>query len=336
MAKVLITGGAGFIGHHLVEFLLQNTDHDIVILDRLDLSGSLSRVKHVVDQDPSYIGRVDFVWHDLKAAISEFVANQLGEVEYILHLAAGSHVDRSITHPMEFVLDNVVGTANLLDYCRTKLKSSLKFFLYFSTDEVFGTAPEGVLYKEWDRYDSGNPYSASKAGAEELCIAYANTYSLPIHVTHTMNVIGARQHPEKFLPLAISKVMKGEKIYIHSSPDLTVSGSRFYIDVKDVCSAVSFLMKHCVDNDIRTDKFNIVGSREISNLELAQMIAKEMGKDLIYEMVDFHSSRPGHDLRYSLCGEKMKNLGWEPHSIEQRIKDFVKWYTEPANSGWLF
>lgn len=336
MAKVLVTGGAGFIGHHLVEYLLKNTEHEIIILDRLDLSGSLDRVKHVVELDPSYKSRVEFVWHDLKAAINDFVANQLQGIEYILHLAAGSHVDRSITHPMEFVMDNVIGTANLLDYCRTSLKSSLKFFLYFSTDEVFGTAPKDVLYKEWDRYNSGNPYSASKAGAEELCLAYANSYKLPIHITHTMNVIGTRQHPEKFLPLVIRKVMEGEMIYIHSSPDLKVSGSRFYIDVKDVCSAVHFLMKYCVENDVPTDKFNIVGSKEISNLELAKMISQEMRKSLICKMVDFHTSRPGHDLRYSLCGEKMKKLGWSPHPIEHRIKDFVKWYTNPKNRGWLF
>ena len=134
MAKVLVTGGAGFIGHHLVEYLLQHTEHEISILDRLDFSGNLNRIKHVVDQDPSYETRVKFIWHDLKAPINDFISVQLEDIEYVLHLAAGSHVDRSITHPMEFVMDNVVGTANLLDYCRTQIKDSLKFFLYFSTD----------------------------------------------------------------------------------------------------------------------------------------------------------------------------------------------------------
>ena len=336
MAKVLLTGGAGFIGHHLLEYLLYNTDHEIFIIDRLDLSGNLSRVKHVVDSEPSFVNRVEFIWHDLKSPINDFISVQLSEIEYVLHLAAGSHVDRSITHPMEFVMDNVVGTANLLEFCRLNLKDSLKFFLYFSTDEVFGTAPEGVLYKEWDRYNSGNPYSASKAGAEELCLAYSNTYGLPIHITHTMNVIGIRQHPEKFLPLIIRKVMNQERLYIHSSPDLKVSGSRFYIDVKDVCDAVYFLMKYCVENNVPTDKFNIVGSKEISNLELAKMVAAEMGENLVYSMVDFHSSRPGHDLRYSLCGDRMKGLGWQPNSIESRIKDFVTWYLNENNSHWLF
>ena len=336
MAKVLVTGGAGFIGHHLVEYLLQYTEHEIYILDRLDFSGNLNRIKHVVDQDSSYEPRVKFIWHDLKAPVNDFIAVQLKDIEYVLHLAAGSHVDRSITHPMEFVMDNVVGTANLLDYCRTTIKDSLKFFLYFSTDEVFGTAPDDVLYKEWDRYNSGNPYSASKAGAEELCLAYANTYDLPIHITHTMNVVGIRQHPEKFLPLVVRKLMSDEKVYIHASPDLTISGSRFYIDVKDVCDAVYFLMEYCVENNVPTDKFNIVGSKEISNLDLSKMVAEAMECNLIYEMVDFHSSRPGHDLRYSLCGEKMRDLGWEPHPIEDRIKEFVKWYVDENNAEWLF
>ena len=175
----------------------------------------MNRLKEVLDTDESWESRVKFIWHDLKAPINEVLAKQIGEVEYILHLAAGSHVDRSIEYPMEFVMDNVVGTTNLLDFARLYARERLKLLLYFSTDEVFGSAPVGINYKEWDRYNSGNPYSASKAGAEEMCLAYCNTYRLPIVITHTMNVFGIRQHPEKYIPLVIKKVRDGELSLIH-------------------------------------------------------------------------------------------------------------------------
>ena len=329
--RLLITGGAGFIGHHVIEVLLRDTDYEIVILDRLDISGNLNRVKEVLDQNPRWPSRVNFLWHDLKAPINEVLAKQIGEIEYILHLAAGSHVDRSIEYPMEFIMDNVVGTANLLDFARLYAKDTLKLLLYFSTDEVFGSAPAGVNYKEWDRYNSGNPYSASKAGAEELCLAYCNTYRLPIIITHTMNVFGTRQHPEKFIPLVIKKDRDGEIVTIHSNSQKTQAGSRFYINTEDVASAIKFLIKeHKIG-----DKYNIVGEREIDNLQLAKIIAKLMGKELKYEMVDFHSSRPGHDLRYALCGEKMKDLGWIPEKkLEERLSEVVRWTLENSDR-WL-
>jgi dTDP-glucose 4,6-dehydratase len=231
--------------------------------------------------------------------------------------------------PLEFVYDNVVGTANLLEFARTKTKD-LKFFLYFSTDEVFGPAPDGVYYKEWDRYNSGNPYSATKAGGEELCLAYQNTYKMPIAITHTMNVFGIRQHPEKYIPLLINKINNGEKVFIHSNPAKTKAGSRFYINTEDVADAVMFLM----DNFESGEKYNIVGSAEIDNLELAKMVAEILDKELIYEMVDFHSSRPGHDLRYALDGEKMQKLGWVPkQSIRERLEFVVRWTLN--NLHWL-
>ena len=158
--------------------------------------------------------RVKIVHHDLKAALNPLVCSEIGQVDYILHLAAGSHVDRSIDYPMEFVLDNVVGTANILDFARTQ--DNLEKFVYFSTDEVFGPAPNGIKYKENDRYNSTNPYSATKAGAEELAVAYENTYKLPIIITHTMNVFGERQHPEKYIPMCIRKARDGEVVTIHS------------------------------------------------------------------------------------------------------------------------
>ena len=328
--KVLVTGGAGFIGHHIIENLLRDTDYDVVSLDRLDVSGDLSRLQDVLNKNPEWKSRFSVVWHDLKAPLNTLVCKRLGGVTHILHLAAGSHVDRSIQWPMEFVMDNVVGTANLLEYARNNLKDNLKFFLYFSTDEVFGPAEDGVFYKENDRYDSGNPYSASKAGAEELCVAYANTYQMPIMITHTMNVFGHRQHPEKYIPLVIDKVNKGEEVTIHANRECTEAGQRHYVHASDVAEAVLFLIEH---GTVR-EKYNIVGEREVDNLELAMMIADIMEKPLKYKLVDFHSSRPGHDLRYALCGEKMKNLGWQPSkNFYERLREVVEWTLE--NDEWL-
>ena len=218
MKRVLITGGAGFIAHHLIYYLLKNTDWEIISLDRLDYSGNLNRLNDILSEfSEKQKSRIKVVYHDLKSEINPWITKEIGTVNIILHLAAGSHVDRSIDFPMEFVLDNVVGTANILEYAR-KINQfqDLERFVYFSTDEVFGPAPKGIDYKENDRYNSTNPYSASKAGGEELSVAYENTYGLPVYITHTMNVFGERQHPEKFIPMCIKKIRDGELVTIHS------------------------------------------------------------------------------------------------------------------------
>jgi dTDP-glucose 4,6-dehydratase len=338
MTKVLITGGAGFIAHHLVSKVLKETDWEVVTLDRLDYSGNLNRLDDILMTQCSADERkrVKVVFHDLKAELNPLVQSQIGKVDFIFHLAAGSHVDRSIDYPMEFVLDNVVGTCNILEFARKQ--DNLKRFIYFSTDEVFGPAPEGIKYKENDRYNSTNPYSATKAGGEELAVAYENTYGLPIYITHTMNVFGERQHPEKFIPMCIRKARDGETITIHSDPTKTIPGSRHYIHAEDVADAVLFLAsKKFIETTYggaKCPKFNIVGSEELNNLELAEIIAWAQDKPLLYELVDFHSSRPGHDLRYALDGSKMKELGWEPaKSVKERIADVTKWTLE--NDRWI-
>ena len=321
--KILITGGAGFIGHHLIEKLLSTTSCNIISLDRLDTSGNLSRIEHVLQLNPAWKKRIKLVWHDLKAPLNQMVRKSIGEgITHVLHLAAGSHVDRSIENPMEFVYDNVVGTGNILEYCRLHLKDSLEFFLYFSTDEVFGPAPDGVIYKEDDRYRCNNPYAATKAGAEELCVAFENTYKMPIIISHTMNVFGNRQHPEKFIPKVIGNIIEGKKTFIHADETCTIPGSRHYIHSEDVADAVLFLMQ----NHTVGEKYNIVGKEEVNNLELAEMIAQILDCDLDYELIDFHSVRPGHDLRYAISGVKMKKLGWEPSRIlRDSLQEVITW-----------
>ena len=341
MKRVLITGGAGFIAHHLIFYLINNTNWDIVALDRLDYSGNLNRLDSILSNlKKEQKSRIKVIFHDLKSEINPWIKKEIGNIDIILHLAAGSHVDRSIDYPMEFVLDNVVGTANILEYART-INESNKFerFIYFSTDEVFGPAPKGIDYKENDRYNSTNPYSSTKAGGEELAVAYENTYKLPVYITHTMNVFGERQHPEKFIPMCIKKIRDGELVTIHSDKTKKIPGSRHYIHAEDVSEAIHFLLTNPFNIELdyggaKCPKFNIVGSEELNNLELAKIIADSQGKVLNYEMVDFHSSRPGHDLRYSLSGEKMKKLGWQPSiKLTERIKQVVEWSLK--NQNWI-
>jgi len=664
--KILLTGGAGFIGHHLVEHFLKRTNWTIVLLDRLDISGNLNRLHEVIKdyQDDTGYGRLKWVYHDFKAPISEKVAEMIGGLDGILHVGASTHVDRSITHPLEFVYDNVVGTANMLEFMRQYAVNA--WMVYFSTDEVFGPAIGNVKYREWDRYNSGNPYAATKAGGEELCLAYANTYKLDICVSHChddqteamtehgfkkwheisnddkvwaldekgrmvldpiikiisytyngemvnvdakkvnacmtpehrifirdryanefcehkakelleketrsyfptvgtwegrqdryisiqpwledhyhsnaqdipteyrtehlmaligwfvsegcvtksgvviyqrqkgygkeirqlvedvgiphrkfkrgmgigiasvkardffsqfgrlawnkqipnwvkeydseflevlllalvkgdgrfswnrpyryytvskkladdvaeialkcgysvavkqkklwskekqdahnckirskrttyyvcmrkeingagiglshvskkdyngtvwcltvpsgrffvrrngivhisgncMNVFGERQHAEKFIPLVIRKVMNGELVSIHADPTKTKSGSRYYIHARNVADAVKFI----IEKGKPREKYNIVGSKEVDNLSLAKMIAEVVGKPLKFELVDFHSSRPGHDLRYALDGARLAAMGWQPPvDFEKSLAKTVEW-----------
>ena len=338
MKRALITGGAGFIAHHLIGQILERTDWEIVSLDRLDYSGNLNRLHDLMlTFDPEVRKRVKIVHHDLKAELNPLVRSEVGNVDYIIHLAAGSHVDRSIDYPMEFVMDNVVGSVNILEFARTQ--KNLERFVYFSTDEVFGPAPDGIKYKENDRYNSTNPYSATKAAAEEIAVAYENTYGLPIYITHTMNVFGERQHPEKFIPMCIKRARDGESVTIHSDSTKTIPGSRHYIHAEDVADAVLFLLDYEGEFEktwggAKCPKFNIVGSEELNNLDLATIIAEAQGKEFKYEMVDFHSSRPGHDLRYALDGDKMKKLGWEPaKSVRERIAEVTKWTLD--NERWI-
>jgi len=349
--KVIITGGCGFIGHHFVEHFLRNTTWDIIVLDKLTYaSNGFDRLRDIEAFNDQ---RVKVFTVDLAQGIEPDLIAEMGPVSYILHLAAETHVDNSIENPKVFVMANVVGTCGILEYAKSHMRcypNQLKALQYFSTDEVFGPAlmpgqwvkeNEGAyengdslslryLYQEWNRYNCTNPYSATKAGGEELALAYANTYKVPLFITHTMNCIGERQHAEKFIPTVIRKVMSGDEVLIHSDAKKTNSGRRSYIHSRNVASGVhTLLFKH-----VNREKYNIVGEQEIDNLGLAQLISDIIGKPLKYALVDFHSSRPGHDLRYGLCGRKMERLGWRPpveftRSLEKTVLwtlDHPRWF----------
>ena len=276
-----------------------------------------------------YSNRIKVFTIDLCEEISDGIQREIGEdVNYIVHMAAETHVDNSIKEPVRIIKNNVNSTVNLLEWARG-LKS-LEIFFYFSTDEVFGPALGDTLYKEWDRHRPTNPYSASKSAAENICISYENTYNIPLMIVNVMNAFGERQHVEKFIPLCIKKILSDELIYIHSYPDRITSGTRFYIHAQNIASAVVFL----INNGKIGEKYNISGEKEVSNLELAQLIAKYMNRELKYEMVDFHSSRPGHDLRYGLDGTKIYELGWNPKfNFEESLEKTVNWTLK--NLEWL-
>ena len=324
--RILITGGNGFIGHHVCEHILKNTNWEIDIMDRLNYASSgFDRLKDVNCYDDK---RIRHFCHDFCNPITDGLLDLLDDVDYIIHMGAETHVDNSILDPESFVRANVLGTMHILEFARKCKK--LKKMIYFSTDEIFGPAPKGVAYKEWDRYDSTNPYSASKAGGEELCLAWANTFRVPVFITHTMNVFGERQHPEKYIPMTIKKILTNQVIKVHSDPSRSVPGSRFWIHARNVASAIMFLLEK---GEIR-QKYNIVGEKEINNLDMAFFIAETLKLPLQYELVDFHSSRPGHDLRYALDGTKLKEMGFEfPKTFEESLTKTITWTME--NDKWL-
>lgn len=321
--RILITGGCGFIGHHVVEHFLKNTDFEIVLLDGLNYAGNLNRFNNM----PVYLEnpkRVKFVWHDLRSPVVGGIIKMIGQVDYILHLAAETHVDRSLQDPTPFVYSNVVGTFNLLEFARNYQKN-LKKFIQISTDEVYGPAPEGVNYREWDRLKPTNPYAATKAGADCLALSYVTSFKVPIIITRSMNNFGERQHPEKFIPKIMNHLLKGEKAIIHGTPDNI--GSRFWLHARNHADALLFLLERGESGEI----YNIVGEKELNNLEIAQRVSKIVrGRELDIskevEFVPFGKVRPGHDRRYSLDGAKIRNLGWkQPIDFEASFEKTIKW-----------
>ena len=324
--NVLITGGLGFIGFHLVECLYKTTSYNIYIIDKLtNASKGFDKLREL---NLLHNDRVHVFTFDMCNEFTSGLIYELGDINYIIHMAAETHVDNSISNPIETINNNISSTVNLLEYSR-KLKNLIKFFC-FSTDEVFGPAPQGTAYKEWDRHRPTNPYSASKSACESISLAYHNTFKIPIIIINSMNVFGERQYIEKFIPKIIKYILEEKELEIHADATCTSPGSRFYIHARNVCNALLFL----IDNGIVGEKYNIVGEKEVDNLELALFISLVMDKELKYKLVNFHENRPGHDLRYCLDGTRMKELGWEiPVSFEQSLTKTVKWTME--NLNWL-
>jgi dTDP-glucose 4,6-dehydratase len=329
MKTILITGGCGFIGHHFVEHIILNTDWNIIILDKLSYASmGLKRLNDEIFQNAINNNKLKIYTWDLINEISVGLLQEIIDTNIIVHMAAETHVDNSIEEPVKCIKNNIMSTVTMLELAR-KL-TNLETFFYFSTDEVYGPALGDKMYKEDEKHNPTNPYSSSKSGAEQICVSYHNTYNIPIIRINVMNAFGERQHIEKFIPKVIKSVLNGDKVFIHSYPDKKTSGTRYYIHARNIAAAVLFLL----EKGKIGESYNLTGEQEISNLEMAQMIAKVIGKPLNYEMVDFHSSRPGHDLRYGLDGNKMYDMGWVlPVDFQKSLENMINWTLN--NKEWL-
>ena len=322
--KVLVTGSAGFAGSHFVEHILKNTDWEVVGLDSFKHKGDSLRVQH----DKRY----KMYTCDLATPISYRLLKLIGRVDYIVNYASQSHVERSIESPVEFVQNNV----NLALYALQMAQIVRpKKFIQISTDEVYGAAPQKTLHGEWEHHLPSNPYAASKSAQEAIAISYWRTYGTPIIITNTMNLFGERQDPEKYIPMCISKIVKGEEITIHGTKEFI--GSRFYLHCRNQSDAILYLLREIQPivyfddphHVVKPSKFNVVGEIELNNLEVAQKISEIIGKPLKYKLVDFHQARPGHDRRYALDGSLLQKAGWkQPLNFQQSLEKMVKWTLE--------
>lgn len=341
---ILITGGAGFVGHHCIEHILKNRDWKIIVLDSLNYAGNMNRITElnfakgagdmnkITDISVFDPERVKFVWHDLRAPISGSTHKLIGKLDYCIHFAAESHVDRSLEDSIPFVMSNVVGTANLVEYlkhyqpqCKT---------LIFSTDEVFGPAPPGVYFKENSPHRPSNPYAASKSGEEMIAFSFSHAFGLPISIVRSMNIIGERQHPEKFVPKTIKTLLNNQKIILHGRNKDDLS-SRCWIHARNVADGLLFLL----DKAQREEFYHIVGE-EKTVLEVADWICEVIkGRKLQPEeiqWVDYHTARSGHDKRYALSGDKLAKIGWKPPvDLESSLKKTIRWTLEPNHRKWL-
>lgn len=319
--RILISGGSGMVGSYVLKHLLETTWHEFVAVCGWEHKGEPAKLQWAMK---GYEQRVTVVTHDLSKAFTERTKKQIGKADIILNIASESHVDRSIEEPVDFVQNNVNLALTMLELAR---EVKPKLFLQFSTDEVYGVAKEGVNHKEWSEIVPSNPYSASKACQEAIAISYWRTYGVPVVITNTMNVFCENQDWEKFIPLCVKKVLLDEEITIHAYPGATKAGSRFYIHATSVAEAVSYIMNKPVamyPASDKPDRYNIVGDQEVDNLSIAQKVGEILDKDVKYKLVDFHSSRPGHDARYALDGTKLSHSGWQPsQNFDEKFRETI-------------
>jgi dTDP-glucose 4,6-dehydratase len=311
MDKILVTGGAGFIGSNFIRHLLNNTNCTIVNLDTLTYAGHLNNIK-----DLRHEKRHKFVRGDIRNR--ELVGSLVKKADAVVNFAAESHVDRSIKKPSIFVETNVLGVQVLLEACR-------KFGVTFeqiSTDEVYGSRLEGS-FNETDILDPSSPYSASKAAGDLLVNAYQRTYHMEVMVTRSTNNYGPNQHPEKLIPRLITNALRRKSLPIYG----TGENVRDWIFVEDNCRAIHKVLENGESGQI----YNIGGGNEKKNIEIAREILRRLS--LPETMIEFVSDRPGHDFRYSLDCEKTTRLGWKPRvSFEDGLQETIDWYV--ANKWW--
>ena len=307
--RIVITGGAGFIGCNFVRYMVKKyPDNEIVVLDKLTYAGRMENLQEVMD-------KITFVKGDI---CNKEDVEKVGDCDVIFNFAAETHVDRSILDAGVFVKTDVLGTHTLLEYAR---RYNVERYIQISTDEVYGSIMEGS-FKESDILEPSSPYSASKAGADLLVTAYYKTYGLPVLITRSSNNFGPYQYPEKLIPVLILKAMQDEALLIYGD-GLNV---RDWIYVEDNCGAIDFVFQKGEIGEI----YNIASGNEKMNIEIANLILRALNKPK--SLIRFVEDRPGHDQRYSLNIEKIRELGWNSrYRFEDALEETIRWYKK---KGW--
>jgi len=341
VTRVLVTGAGGFAGHHFLEHVLSTTNWDIVATDSFRHKGKTDRITEVLIGESSnpdvWSNRTSVLTHDLTVPFSEQAVERMGQIDYIVAYASESHVDRSISDPVPFVRNNVDVALNTLELAR---RLHPKALVWISTDEVYGPVEATNLkgHPEWDTIMPSNPYAASKAAQEDIAFSYWRTYGVPLVLVNCMNMIGERQDVEKFVPLVLGKVLRGESVNIHASDENHI-GTRHYLHARNLADGILFLLQNnwpasFAKGSLYPDRYNIATPDRVDNLEMAKMIAKYAKKPLSYRLQDFHSTRPGHDPHYGLDPSKMEGLGWKPPiTLAASLKQTVEWTMR--NRNWL-
>jgi dTDP-glucose 4,6-dehydratase len=311
-SKILITGGAGFIGSNFVHFWTKKYPNDqVIVLDKLTYAGNLANLDLVKD-------KIIFIKGDI--CEQSDVSKAMEGVEKVVHFAAESHVDRSIVDPQIFIKTNVLGTEILLETAR---QQKVKHFHHVSTDEVFGDLSLNSKEK-WDEnspYKPSSPYSASKAASDHLVRAYFRTYGLPVTISNCSNNIGLFMYPEKFIPLAITNLLKGKKVPIFTPGNQI----REWLNVVDHCTAIEAILQK---GKLGETYFVSPDNEEVSNLEVIKKLLKIM--DMSEDRIEFIADRPGHDQRYAMSHNKISTeLGWQPkYNLEETLSEMVEWYKQ--------
>lgn len=330
MKNICITGGAGFIGSHLVKrFVNNHPEYNIINIDSLTYSGNLDNLKEIDAERNYFFEKVDITnYKDVKKV---FIKHN---IDGVIHLAAESHVDRSIDSPMEFVYTNVIGTCNLLNICKELwLEDKNYLFHHVSTDEVYGTLGDTGFFTEETKYDPRSPYSASKASSDHFVRAYFHTYNLPVVITNCSNNYGPNHFPEKLIPLLINNILEGKDLPVYGDGNYT----RDWLYVEDHASAIDRVFHNCKVGNT----YNIGGFNEWKNIDLVKLLCDKMDirlKNKIgtsQKLIKFVKDRPGHDLRYAIDASKLeKDLGWKPSlTFEEGLNKTIDWYLN--NREWL-